>query len=221
MPFPKPFARLSWLFTVNGTDEVAETSVHITTLGAAPFDANAYVAAWTNAYATANISRMASALNTVNWADYSYLVGVKVAALDAAGHYTHAPFEYEDPAPGHGSSTDVLPQSSVVASLRSGLTFGTSNYGRMYLPHTTLGTVATHPYGAAADCNALATSVASMLHLINTDSNGMVAGSGVVNISKVGAGSVKGVATVVVGDITDTQRRRRAQLNENYYAHAV
>jgi len=219
MPYPKPFARLSWLFEIGGTAEVAETGLHISTVGSSPFDADAFVAGST----TTDLSLLATAYGLLFsstgtwWASYSDLVGMKLAALDVTGHYTSAPL-VEAVTGMHGTIESVPPQSSQVLSLRSGLTFGRANYGRMYLPHTMSQLVNGTPYIGVTNADSLSAAAGVLLSSVNTYADGVTAGAGIVLISKVGAGTVKGCANVEVGQVEDTQRRRRNKLNEHPYS---
>lgn len=226
MPYPKPFVRISWLFTVQGTEEVAETGLHISTLGTAPFDAVAFVNSLTQANGLALAGYMTTMLNgatnALGWATYSNIVAVKAADQDVTGHETVAPFAWNSPTPyDHGSVTNTLPQSTVVLSLRSGGTFGRANFGRMYLPHTVMALSGSTPRAAATTTTQVVNLARTFCGSVNALVATKLAGSGIVNISQVGAGTVKPVTLVEVGDITDTQRRRRNRIPEIYSSVAL
>lgn len=227
MPYPKPFARISWLFAVQGTDEIAETSCHVSTLGAAPFDAPAFVAGLVAADGLALAGYMTAMLDggggtQWNWADYSNFTAVKVADMTAAGIETAPPFIWNSPMPyDHGGGADINPQSTVVLSLRSGGTFGTANYGRMYIPHTSLQLASRSASAAPAATAACAALGRTFIGSINARVAAHTAGAGVVNLSKVGAGTIKGVAAVEVGSVVDTQRRRRNRIPEAYSTSVI
>lgn len=219
MAYPKPFCRLSYLFAILGTDEIAETGVHISTLGSAPFNADAFVAGATTGDLEDRADEYETAMGATGlwWSAYSNLVGMKLAPLDTTGHYSSAPLTQT--VSGHqGTFESVPPECSIVASLRSGLTFGTANFGRMYLPHTMAQLVNGSPYMSDTTTGNIADNLGDMLTLVNTWAGGITAASGLVNISKVGAGSVKAVANVAVGRVVDIQRRRRNRLDEHPYA---
>jgi hypothetical protein len=222
MPYPKPFCRLSYLFAIASTDEIAETGLHISTVGSSPFDADAFVAAATGAQLASRADDYETAMGATHlwWASYSELVGMKLAALTTGGVYSSAPLV--ETVSGHqGTTESVPPENSVCASLRSVETFGRANFGRMYLPHTGAQLGTGTPYMDATTTGNIVASLDTMLTAVNTWANGVSAGAGIVNISKVGAGAVKAVATVQVGRILDTQRRRRNRLDEHPYARAA
>ena len=217
MTYIKQHVRLSWLYSVHLTDEVAETSLNISTLGTSPFDAVAWVAALTTAQATTLESSIQDVLHgtQMNWADYSTQVGMKAAPIAIDGKYAGEPRLFTDYG-NSGSGLQVLPQSSVVLSLRSGLTFGEANYGRMYLPHTRMALGALTPYASTTITDAIAATAKVFLNNVNGVAAAVVPGSGVVIASKKGTGLNKAVARVAVGSVTDTQRRRRTRLQEIY-----
>jgi len=141
MAYGGQFLKITWQFTVKSSDEIADTSLNYTS---AP--------GWTGAVAAlaelddTDLADMRQAyvtemmdLDHISWADYSVLNSIKVAAISTAGEYLTDPLVAETDTPSDGTAVGVLPQSTVVLSLRSGFTLGKGNYGRMYLPHTTLG----------------------------------------------------------------------------------
>jgi len=223
VPYPKQSLRLTFGFTVPGTDEVADTGLHITTLGTSPFDAAAVL----DAYSDANIDAFAGFYNdlmgvgAIQWGNYSKLDTIKLAAVGVDGLYLTDP--RIRPVTGFVGFTGatVLPQSSVVATFWSGLGFGTANFGRMYLPHTALPLETLTPRATAAVAGAFTDGVAEFVSAVNGVADSVEAASGVVNLSKIGLGTVKAVAQVGVGRVIDTQRRRRNRLNEDILYAAV
>jgi hypothetical protein len=214
VPYTGPFVRLTWQFQITGTDEIADTGVKLARFGGL-IDADAFVTNITNA----QLDNMAGYLATMlavspgtHWAAYSALTSVKVAACDANGHYTSAPKLRA--ITGHaGTYEDVAPQNTVVLSLRSSETFGRANYGRMYLPHTTYPLSTTYQATSAVATN-VAIAGATMLGSINIQADLVQADVKVVNMSKLGTGTIKPVVRVGAGRLVDTQRRRRNALAE-------
>lgn len=224
MPYPKQYLLWSGQFGVAGTDELAETTLKISTLGGAPFDAAAVLATWSPNDVGTILAYLTAAMNgppDVSWAEYSLAQSAKLAAMDVTGHYLTDPVIYTDATPATGSDPDVPAQCSIVASLRSGLTLGVANYGRMYLPHTLFQTAAGSPYAGGTGPLDLAQSMASFIAQTNALAATKAAGSGAVLLSNKGSGVVRGIANVAVGNVTDTQRRRREQLNETYETQAI
>lgn len=218
MAYPKQFLKLSMLFAIVNTDEVANTSVNITTLGGAPFDAGAALALWT-ATDLQNVAiayaAMLSAPVDLAWASYSHLVGIKLAAVGTDGHYVGEP-KLEEITGIAGDNANVEPQSTAVVSLWSGLTFGQANYGRMYPPHTKMSQTTGTPYAIAGVQADYADSAVEFITAVNDIADGHVPASGVVILSAVGSGSVKAASQVRIGRLNDTQRRRRNNLTEDY-----
>ena len=219
MPYPKQFLKLSFSFTVDNSDEVADTALSISTPLSAPFDAAAALSAWTltdlTTLATSYNSAVTASGTGFNWAVYSNLVAVKLAAVGVDGHYLTGP-KIQAGLGYQGTVASVPPQNTVVLSLWSGLTFGRANYGRMYLPHTTL-QFTTGGYGCSSTvANTIATAFKSLFTDITSIANGHTATAGPVIMSSVGTGTVNTVNRLRVGNLVDTQRRRRNRLNEVY-----
>nr|CRY96041.1 hypothetical protein [uncultured prokaryote] len=215
MTYSGQFLKITWGFTVLGTDEIADTSLNYTT---AP--------GWTGAVAalgeiaTADIGLdligdMASFIAQVGWADYSSLQSVKVAAVGTDGHYLAEPYLAEDTTPGHGDQTQLPPQLTMCMSLRSGFTLGGGNYGRMYVPHTRPGLDTGSPYIPTSSMADLAGYGKTFVNNVTDDVNGATTAVLFPAImSNKGAGTGKGVTQVGFGRVVDTQRRRRNRLDD-------
>jgi hypothetical protein len=216
MAFPKQFLKLSFLFSIDDTVEIAETSLNISTVGTSPYDAAAALTALTSGDADSISGQLVGTINGPNllWANYSTYVALKAAAIGTDGHYLTDPVLY--PFPGHtGTHDGVPPQDTVVLTLKTGSTFGKANFGRMYLPHTMAPLESATPRIAASRMPFIVADMATMIRNINTVMDGEVAASGVVILSQIGAGTVKAPVSVAVGRVIDTQRRRRNRLAED------
>lgn len=124
-------------------------------------------------------------------------------------------------------SAPLPPQITMCVSLNSGYRTGTAARGRMFLP----GVNATMDSGTgrinSTYRNQVATAMQTFINGVNTDSVPGSAGKMIL----VGRGAVPGVAPheaknayvtgLKVGDVYDTQRRRRNGFRENYYGLAV
>jgi len=224
MAYTTTFTRVTWLFAIGGTEEVAATSVDLTIPGATTYNA---VLAQANQGASAEDyygtydSLFTGIGGELLWGDYSDLVGCKVAAIGTDGTYVADPVLYTAPTPTSGDDLNVPPQCTVVLSLRSGAVLGKGNYGRMYLPHSRFAMATGVPYTDSGITDDVAATAKDFLDAVNTISNTAVAGSAVSILSQAGAGSSKAVQEVWVGRITDTQRRRRNRLTENYSVAAL
>ncbi len=147
---------------------------------------------------------------TLGWA--------KAASIDAVGHYTTEPV-YVTQTPVPGGSTGTLrggPQVSACITLWSGQGLGQANYGRFYVPWweaqvETSGHVQTGPRDNMAE------NAASLVQDINAWAiTALSASTRIMIMSKLGTGASKRAKYVKVGDVKDTQQRRRRQLAEQY-----
>lgn len=145
---------------------------------------------------------------------------VKLAGIGPDGHYATEPKVYEL-SPGQGgaqTSGVIMPnQVSLVVSLRSGLTIGKANKGRYYLPGPGLG-VGTDGRWPAGQLNDWLSCQLQMLRALEGDVSTELQDFKFAIISSLGAGTWNDVAEVAVGQVPDTQRRRRNALAEAYQA---
>lgn len=144
----------------------------------------------------------------------SRLIGVKIQAFDVFGKTIGGSnwFTLKTPAPGSGTAgTQTPPQIAVVASLRTGAR-GPGGRGRMYLPanacQPTSGTM------GSADRTTLVNAVSDFAEGVRA--RGPLAA--VVNTNRQ---QYSAVTTVTVGDLFDTQRRRRNNADEVYTTRAL
>jgi hypothetical protein len=216
MPFSKEHVKLSWIFGITGTTEIAETSLNITTPTGSPYDAEAAAALMTSADADTLSGDLFGMMNSSDflWGDYSSYVALKVAAINTAGHYLADAVVY--PRTGHaGTHNNVPPQDSLVLSLRSGSSFGEANFGRMYIPHTIAALDTSSARMSVAKAVAIANAFQAFITQVNTMMDSQVAGSGVAIMSQKGSGTTKLPTLIGCGRVIDTQRRRRNRLDED------
>ena len=151
---------------------------------------------------------------------------VKVALLSTAGvtdplnvvYHT-----YTTPPQGANGGTAMPPQSSLVCTLTSAISRGLAAKGRMYIPGFAGGGPDATGHISSTAVGNIATALQTFINGVNTD---VGAGFHVINAS---FGSVKhslpGVNAVVtgikVGNVYDTQRRRRNGLVEAYTAKTI
>lgn len=121
------------------------------------------------------------------------------------------------PVAGSGSLT-MPPQCSVVASLLTGIA-GRRTRGRIYWPRVTGSLDAGFKISGTPVPALLAPAFADFLE--DTALASGLEGLQPVVVSKVGAGALTTVSSVSVGDIIDTQRRRRDKLVETRVTAAV
>lgn len=148
--------------------------------------------------------------------------GVKCALLQKNGDYDQSVEPVNSyPVPGvagGGGSLQLPPQISLVATLIGGSGKGLGGKGRMYLPGVYASIDGTGHIGST-ECQSIATNLATFFNSIDASFD---APGHVVNVSRghkslMGAGArnvpVNGVR---VGNVFDTQRRRRNALTETY-----
>ena len=155
---------------------------------------------------------------------YFRTLSVKAAVINPNGRY---PDEYspsvvnlETPLVGGNTNASKAPQSTVVASLRSAKERGLATKGRMYLPINALGINGT-------------TGRINTQSQIDTIGNAMVDFLGdmlgfwsdmnfsPVIMSNVGSGATNTISRVLIGDVLDTQRRRKNAYQEQYSTYEV
>lgn len=221
MAYDRQFLRLTWGFTVDASEEIANTSLNFA-LGAGStlaVEALNEIDFTTPLVPEALIGDLAGFMGTsgLNWASYSKLRTIRIAAVGFDGLELAPALLHEDTTPAFGTSTNTLPQASVVVTMRSGLTTGSANTGRMYMPHCymTLNTgEATASSGTATVFAGLAaTFVNAVTDHINASTTDNWAPTIMTN--KTGQAS-KFIDRVSVGTVNDTQRRRRNRLPEVY-----
>lgn len=219
MAYGNQFLKITWGFTIDGTDEIADTSLNFTS---AP--------SWTGAAAalaeldTGDLTNLAASYvddlldpDGMVWADYSVLASVKAAAIGTNGLYLADPLVAEISGPTQGTATDVLPQSTVVVTLRAASTIGKGNLGRIYPPHTKLPQDAGDPVGNSDARVAAAAAAKDFVNSCQTILNGALTATVFPVIMSQATGTpTKIVDSVSVGSVVDTQRRRRNRLQENY-----
>lgn len=152
----------------------------------------------------------------------------KLAILNEAGKYAAEPKIHEGTIPGKGVAQTgaTPPQLAWCATLGTGRSFGTAQRGRMYFPvpypvvpslDGTLGTVPTAIANQFRDL--VVTAITAAEGEVSTVAVGAFAAvmskSGGVSAPLAG-GSTNAVTEVSVGNVIDTQRRRRGELIEIY-----
>lgn len=222
MAYNAQFLRLTFGFLVLGTDEIAETSLHI---GGGPgWDGPAGFAEYTQTdlgdlggYYTTDLV----AGSHILWAAYSQFTYVKLSLIDVDGTLVTQPLQHAVSGTPSGNQSKIPPQCSLLLSLWSGFSFGDANYGRMYLPHTLAPTATNSPYIAAADKSAILSQYTDFIHHVNTLAQGKSNQADVILVSNKGSGTTKAVAHVRSGSLVDTQRRRTNALSPSYSTNSL
>jgi len=220
VPLPTGSVKLDFLFAINGTDEVAQFGLRYAVPNASTFtpaDPNGLFDATDVLALRTALSALLS--NGGNFADYGRATGVKIAAVDVNDHYTHDPFIGVFTTPISGSTAGIAPQETIAVSIRAATTLGKGNIGRFYIPYFNTGQTTGSPYFEPANVATLGTHVQTFLEAV---ADVIAVGYNDVALvvgSAVGAGTVKPVTRILIGRVADTQRRRRAQLDESYQTY--
>jgi hypothetical protein len=216
MTYATPFLKLSWLFEIGGTDENAETSLGCANAGWDEADAQAALADidTTTAEAIGQIMVNILADTPPNWADYSDYVGLKCAAVDINGHYLTDPRIF-DGYQASGNNANVLPQATLVMSLRSNSNLGRGNRGRMYLPHSSADLETGTPRMSSTRAADIGGLFSSFIYNLKAYTETWAGTPTPLIMSRFGSGVNKPIALVGCGRVVDTQRRRRGQLVED------
>lgn len=144
---------------------------------------------------------------------------VKIALLGKDGHYKTEPQDLHlAPWPGQIGTLASGPQDSVCVSLWSGSTLGKGNHGRFYLPWNGCNVDRGTGRLASTLIPNIVAAWKTALRAIETSINNSGPGSSTVKLYILGPqGSAKAVSHIRVGDVMDTQRRRRNALHEQYF----
>lgn len=142
----------------------------------------------------------------------------KAARLDVNGHYVLEPVSATTgPWPGAKAAPYTGgPQLAAAITLWSGGSLGQANYGRFYVPWWEAACDSTARVIAPAVTD-MATAAVALVDGINTWAGTAIGvGARIRIMSKLGTGSTKLATKVRVGNVKDTQQRRRRQLTEVY-----
>lgn len=210
MVFPKQVVKVQFLGDCYNQGEEWSTGFYM-----APLSGNAVLPGnWAQLVST-HWQTFFTAANTSISSRYR-TVSIKANLLNADGKQATNPtqeFFYATPIVGTGAGSPMPPQLSVVASLRTDVPRGDATHGRMYLPGV----------NASVDADArisstVATNIANGLKTLIDGVNGQTGGGGlrVMLASSREFGTLRQVSKVLVGNLYDTQRRRRNGLQEGY-----
>jgi hypothetical protein len=214
--YDRKFLRWTWGFhDASPTEETAYTSLHTSGINT-NYDPVPDLSALTTSQMDDLLTSMFTLLtySSFGWADYSYLEHLKVAAVDVNGHYLTDPkIRLVGAGTWKGETATTHPQLSVVMTLWSGATLGKGNYGRMYLPHTAMPLATTGSTSTSGTADSCVTHALTFLGDVNTLAGSLTTGAGLRIPCSVGFS--RPVAKVRFGRVTDTQQRRRRQLDES------
>lgn len=221
MPFAGWHARIDYEFAVAGSEEIAVTSLNIgNALGLSQETAVDLQEGLRAAAGTRTAFAALMTTTELGWASWSRWVSTTYRVVPPSGASPVEPIQVVNAPAGQGSKSGVALQDTVVLSLRSGQTIGKANYGKMYLPHTRPTNTTTPHFGGA---QAIADAGGTFIEAINDAATSVAGGLLVIIASNpaVGIQAAKPVTQVLVGDLIDTQRRRRNKEQEVYATAGV
>jgi hypothetical protein len=214
MAYKNKFIQLTWGGTYF-SDDIWVNGLHIIDTGLLPNEEidDAFHTGTLNAFVT-RISEMHT--NVAGNSQQAKLEWVKMAMIGTDGKYTVDPMIVDITPLAGGRTGAMYPQLATAVSLRTAKKRGAGAYGRFYAPVA----LQVEPTGRSHP-NAVTeflTLIQGFLTGLNLDlANNTVDNTAVLgNVSKVGTGSQDEITGVFIGDLTDTQRRRRNKLQENY-----
>lgn len=152
----------------------------------------------------------------------SHFAWVKLAHLNTSGKYAEEARVSELAQPvaggsnGGGQLTWAPVQTSLCISLRTNETLGRANRGRLYLPPIVYGRTAGEAGISIPVQTAVLTSFYAMLWAVAGEMYTIQSQARLGIMSKIGVGKHKLVTHLMLGNIIDTQRRRREQYDETY-----
>jgi hypothetical protein len=142
---------------------------------------------------------------------------VKLAIVGPNGKYVTDPITVDFSVDMPGGNGGVLyPQLATAVSLRTAKKRGPGSVGRFYAPVALVVDGRGH-----VESFILTDFVGNVANMVNEINNTLIAAEPdgsikVGNVSKVGLGTQEPVTNVAVGDVVDTQRRRRNKFREAY-----
>lgn len=221
MALPNKVVRVTINGTMFGGAEVWSTGFWMGAQGAdAPTPDAAFLdtvsAAW-KTFFIANTSGINNQYQTTSYRAALHGTDGKAIVGSAVNKYETTPYN------GGGSGAAIPPQISLVATLGAAVPRGLGSKGRMYLPGVSLAISADGRIGAPGPLN-VATNLSTFFKTVNSAVSLSMA---VSNASpgpkppRLGPGIIRPVTSVRVGNVYDTQRRRRNQLVEVYSSAAV
>lgn len=183
-----------------------------------PEGAAAIAAAW-QTFFTASGSNISTSYKTtgIKMANLDPVTG-KTVLSEVVHHY------YPTPIGGVTGTNTPAPQLSLVATLTTAVERGLGNKGRMYLPGVAIGVDSSTGKVTGASRTSL---VGTLKTFFDTINGSTVATGDVINASQgskpplIGDPINRKVTGVKIGDVYDTQRRRRNELVEVYSSQAL
>ena len=151
---------------------------------------------------------------------------LKLAYLDVNGSYKAEAHEYIYPSPvGGGMASAYIPQVACVVTLVSEKYKDPGKYNRFYLPAANTTTAGSYKM-TATETEGVAASAAAFIEALDqvySGETGETTWAGTIRpvVASKSYNQIMPVVSLRVGDVLDTQRRRRNKVYENYNEIAV
>lgn len=156
---------------------------------------------------------------------YFRTLTVKAASIDRNGRYPEgveaSVLNLETPLVGGATTGSIkAPQSTVVASLRTTAERGYATKGRMYLPANAMSMNGTSGrIGSQSQIDQIGDAMATFISALNFNLGDQNFRPKIM--SQVGNGASRDITRVLIGDVLDTQRRRKNAYDEEYTPYNV
>lgn len=148
---------------------------------------------------------------------------IKLAAIGTDGKYVPGIdpyiYDFETPIAGTSASFCTGPQTAVVLSLRTNRSRGPATKGRMYLPANGIMPNAGTFKLSSTYTDSIADAGKAFIEQLRVVNETTTFGPYIM--SGIGNGAINGINFVLVGDMLDTQRRRRNKFTEEYTSRAI
>lgn len=222
MAYPHPYLELSWGGETADGNEIWSNTIHLIGDSGAYSDPEAWLL-----YQSGNLDDAGAVIeafignSAMRVPNNTKVYWCKLAAIDTTGHYITEPV-LEPLDWGGAVNAPFSPQDAMVVTLVSDVWRGAGRYNRFFLP--TAGPAGTNAWAfSTAEQEAFAAAASAFVTDLNEafDSGLPNQGAQVGVVSPTGTGHYNPAISVMVGQIVDTQRRRRNKLNENYLVEPI
>ena len=214
-----PFIRLTWGGTFDGEEEIWSNNLSLVPDGNFPVY-------WDDATVSPQIIAAVNAWHTSDGAGISNrckLAWIKIANIRTDGTYGDEPFIYDFPTPVSGGSIGSIETTrSLAVSFKTQFARGKAANGRFYIPAFNENVSTNGRLATATQENVLEAAVL-FIDAINAALEPAIAGSARVGVTANAEVAPRhAVATTVrVGDVIDSQRRRKNKMLENYVSDVL
>ena len=215
-----PYIRITHRLKITGQKEIGETHL---TLGDPDntFTAMQGIVDGLDATDLASINTAfatyvnATTLKRANYAQYSL---IKVAAIGTDGKYAGEAAKL-DLSGAFGTDTDVLPQDTLAVTLRTASTHRWGRSGRMFLPFVRGSLSSSSPFLSSTVAASVADAMRQYVEAVNSIFQAIESSLSAVVVHKKLTAAYFPITSVYVGNVHDTQQRRRNKLEETYVHH--